>query len=32
MVDRQIYEGDYVIVRAYPWIAHGEIGVVARRQ
>jgi len=29
MVDRQIYEGDYVIVRAQPWVEHGDIGVVA---
>jgi repressor LexA len=29
MVDRQIYEGDYVIVRAQPWVEHGEIGVIA---
>ena len=28
MVDRQIYDGDYVIVRAQPWVEHGEIGVV----
>jgi repressor LexA len=28
MVDRQIYDGDYVIVRAQPWVAHGDIGVV----
>jgi repressor LexA len=28
MVDRQIYEGDYVIVRAQPWVDHGAIGVV----
>jgi repressor LexA len=28
MVDRQIHEGDYVIVRAQPWVEHGEIGVV----
>jgi repressor LexA len=28
MVDRQIYNGDYVIVRAQPWVAHGDIGVV----
>jgi repressor LexA len=29
MVDRQIYEGDYVIVRTQPWVEHGDIGVVA---
>jgi repressor LexA len=29
MVDRQIYEGDYVIVRAQPWVEHGDIGVIA---
>jgi repressor LexA len=29
MVDRQIHEGDYVIVRAQPWVAHGDIGVMA---
>jgi repressor LexA len=29
MVDRQISEGDYVIVRAQPWVEHGDIGVVA---
>jgi repressor LexA len=29
MVDRQVYEGDYVIVRAQPWVEHGEIGVIA---
>ena len=29
MVDRQIYEGDYVIVRAQPWVEHGNIGVIA---
>jgi len=28
MVDRQIYEGDYVIVRAQPQVAHGDVGVV----
>ena len=28
MVDRQIFEGDYVIVRAQPWVEHGDIGVV----
>jgi repressor LexA len=28
MVDRQIYDGDYVIVRAQPWVEHGAIGVV----
>jgi repressor LexA len=28
MVDRQIHDGDYVIVRAQPWVEHGEIGVV----
>jgi repressor LexA len=28
MVDRQIYDGDYVIVRAQPWVEHGDIGVV----
>jgi len=28
MVDRQIFEGDYVIVRAQPWVEHGEVGVV----
>jgi len=28
MVDRQIYEGDYVIVRAQPQVEHGDIGVV----
>ena len=28
MVDRQIYEGDYVIVRAQPWVEHGQVGVV----
>jgi repressor LexA len=28
MVDRQIYEGDYVIVRTQPWVEHGDIGVV----
>ena len=28
MVDRQIYEDDYVIVRAQPSVAHGDIGVV----
>ena len=29
MVDRQIYEGDYVIVRTQPWVEHGDIGVIA---
>jgi repressor LexA len=29
MVDRQIYEGDYVIVRAQSWVEHGDIGVIA---
>jgi repressor LexA len=29
MVDRQIHEGDYVIVRAQPWVEHGDIGVIA---
>jgi repressor LexA len=29
MIDRQIAEGDYVIVRAQSWIEHGAIGVVA---
>ncbi len=29
MVDRQIHEGDYVIVRTQPWVEHGAIGVVA---
>ncbi len=29
MVDRQIYEGDYVIVRAQPRVEHRDIGVVA---
>jgi repressor LexA len=29
MVDRRIYEGDYVIVRAQPWVEHGDIGVIA---
>src|SRR5262245_8710666 len=29
MVDRQIYEGDYVIVRTQPWVGHGDIGVIA---
>ena len=29
MVDRQIHEGDYVIVRTQPWVAHGDIGVMA---
>jgi repressor LexA len=29
MEDRQIYEGDYVIVRAQPWVEHGDIGVIA---
>jgi len=28
MVDRQIFESDYVIVRAQPWVEHGDIGVV----
>jgi repressor LexA len=28
MVDRQLHEGDYVIVRTQPWVEHGEIGVV----
>jgi repressor LexA len=28
MVDRQIHDGDYVIVRAQAWVEHGEIGVV----
>jgi len=28
MVDRQIYEGDYVIVRTQPWVEHGEVGVI----
>jgi repressor LexA len=28
MVDRHIYEGDYVIVRAQPWVEHGAVGVV----
>jgi repressor LexA len=28
MVDRQIHDGDYVIVRTQPWVEHGEIGVV----
>jgi repressor LexA len=28
MVDRQIHDGDYVIVRAQPWVEHGDIGVV----
>jgi repressor LexA len=28
MVDRQIYDGDYVIVRPQLWVEHGEIGVV----
>lgn len=28
MVDRQIYDGDYVIVRAQPWVEHGDSGVV----
>lgn len=28
MVDRRILEGDYVIVRAQPWVEHGDIGVV----
>ena len=29
MVDRQIHEGDYVIVRTQPWVEHGAIGVIA---
>jgi repressor LexA len=29
MVDRQIHEGDYVIVRTQPWVEHGDIGVIA---
>jgi repressor LexA len=29
MVDRQIYEGDYVIVRTQPWVEHGDVGVIA---
>ena len=29
MVDRQIYDGDYVIVRTQPWVEHGDIGVIA---
>jgi len=29
MVDRQIYEGDHVIVRAQPWVEHGAVGVIA---
>jgi repressor LexA len=29
MVDRRIHDGDYVIVRTQPWVAHGDIGVVA---
>ena len=29
MVDRQVHEGDYVIVRTQPWIEHGDIGVIA---
>jgi hypothetical protein len=28
MEDRQIYEGDYVIVRAQPWVEHRDVGVV----
>jgi repressor LexA len=28
MVDRRIYEGDYVSVRAQPWVEHGDVGVV----
>jgi repressor LexA len=28
MVDRHIHDGDYVIVRAQPWVEHGDIGVV----
>lgn len=28
MVDRQIFEGDYVIVRAQPLVEHGAVGVV----
>jgi repressor LexA len=29
MIDRQIHEGDYVIVRAQSWVEHGDIGVIA---
>ena len=29
MVDRQIYDGDYVIVRTQPWVEHGDVGVIA---
>jgi repressor LexA len=29
MVDRQVHEGDYVIVRTQSWVAHGDIGVIA---
>jgi repressor LexA len=29
MVDRRIYEGDYVIVRTQLWVEHGDIGVIA---
>ncbi|HSF34238.1 MAG TPA: transcriptional repressor LexA [Candidatus Tectomicrobia bacterium] len=29
MVDRQVHEGDYVIVRTQPWVEHGDIGVIA---
>jgi repressor LexA len=29
MIDRQIHEGDYVIVRAQPWVEHNDIGVIA---
>ena len=29
MVDRQVYEGDYAIVRTQPWVGHGDIGVIA---
>jgi repressor LexA len=29
MIDRQIHEGDYVIVRTQPWVEHGDIGVIA---
>ena len=29
MVDRRIHEGDYVIVRAQPWVEHGDVGVIA---
>ena len=29
MMDRQIHEGDYVIVREQPWVEHGDIGVIA---